>query len=337
MKENGRLGEAVDIRIQEELSAVENFLFLNDLTNNNRRIIPLTASQQPFFSFSERDLALFFWKRRSLKAKLIHLAAINGSTISSTTDLEAWVGSIHPGFLIKHFICDVDPHGLTSRQRGKVGHRAAVKLFTLPQIRTHLDTIKNDWLDPVTYAEKGYVLRGSIWTDGLRVQLLAFKLRELQDVRYRRLDEHRVPARLTSTVGGVDYFLQEIRNVITSKEDVQRLWPGMRPKEIKTLTLDGGHACVVGAFAHLPDNQRQQGKGKEVDKEYASMEGIIATTQDFVDHHDFSNTYSHSRTDPCINPRTSYSTTSVMQNDLLQLGREAKGSLPALLQVPEVA
>ncbi|KAG9067030.1 hypothetical protein KI688_012942 [Linnemannia hyalina] len=44
--------------------------------------------------------------------------------------------------------------------------------------------VKNEWLDPVTYAEKGYVLKGSIKTDGLRIQLLAFKLRELQDIRY---------------------------------------------------------------------------------------------------------------------------------------------------------
>ncbi|KAG9066448.1 hypothetical protein KI688_001674 [Linnemannia hyalina] len=168
--ESGRLGEAIDIRIQEDLSAVENFLFLNDLTNSG------------------------CWERGSLKAKLIQLADSDGSTISSTTDLEAWLGSIHPGFLIKHFICDVAPQGLTSRQRGKVGHRAAVKLVTLPQIRTHLGTVKNEWLDPVTYAEKGYILRGSVRTGGFRVQLLAFKLRELQDVRYRRLDEDRLSA-----------------------------------------------------------------------------------------------------------------------------------------------
>ncbi|KAF8929937.1 hypothetical protein BGZ47_000819 [Haplosporangium gracile] len=279
-KESGRMGEAIDTRIQGDISAVENFLFLNDLTNNGRKIIPFTTSQQPFFSFSERDLALFFWKRDLLKVKLIQLANSDGSTISSTNDLETWLGSIHPGFIIKHFICDVAPQGLTSRQRGKVGHRAAVRLLTLPQIRTYLETVKNDWLDPVTYAEKGYILRGSIRTDGFRVQLLAFKIRELQSVRYRRLDEHRIPARLTSTVGGVNYFLQEIRHVISSNEDVQRLWPGVRPEEIRTLTLDGGQACVIGAFAHLPDKQLQHGKGKEVDKGYAAatlMSTLIPT------------------------------------------------------------
>jgi len=47
MKEKGTLGVNVDIRIQNDISAVENFVFLNKLTNNSRRIIPLTTSQQP--------------------------------------------------------------------------------------------------------------------------------------------------------------------------------------------------------------------------------------------------------------------------------------------------
>ena len=67
MKEKSTLGANVDIRIQNDISAVDNFVFLNKLTNNSRRIIPLTTSQQPFVSFSERELAAFFWKRDALK------------------------------------------------------------------------------------------------------------------------------------------------------------------------------------------------------------------------------------------------------------------------------
>ncbi|KAG0286082.1 hypothetical protein BGZ98_005234 [Dissophora globulifera] len=60
MKEKGTLGLNDDIGIHDDISAVENFLFLNKLTNNSRRIIPLTSSKQPFVSFSERELATFF-------------------------------------------------------------------------------------------------------------------------------------------------------------------------------------------------------------------------------------------------------------------------------------
>jgi len=56
MKKKGTLGTTVDIRIREEISAAENFLRLNKLTNKSRKIAPFTTSQQPFVSFSEREL-----------------------------------------------------------------------------------------------------------------------------------------------------------------------------------------------------------------------------------------------------------------------------------------
>ncbi|KAF8918499.1 hypothetical protein BGZ58_004848, partial [Dissophora ornata] len=280
MKEKGTLGVSFDIRIQDDISAVENFIFLNKLTNNSRRIIPLTTSQQPFVSFSERELASFFWKRDPLKERLQQLALQDNTHATSITDIDTWIRGKEPGFIIKNFVCAVAPQGLTSRQRKKAGHRACVKMLSLDQIRRHLDVVKSPLLVPAQYKEKGYVLRGSIRTNGFRVQLLGFKLRELQDVRYRRLDENRLPSRLTSTVGGVDYFLQEIRNVITSKEDVERLWPGTRVEDIKTLTLDGGQVCVIGAFAHLPHELSKSRNDIEPVKSESAMEGIVAKNQE---------------------------------------------------------
>ncbi|KAF9111015.1 hypothetical protein BGX30_007799, partial [Mortierella sp. GBA39] len=294
VQKKGVLDASIDIGIQEQVSAVENFLFLNKLTSNSRRIVPLTASQQPFISFSERELGSFFWKREVLKQRLCELALQDSTVIYNTEELDRWIGSKEPGFIIKHFICDVGSEGLTSRQKKKAGHRAAVRLWTLDDIRSHLQqflredekkvkkNIKDDdegEFHPDMYKEKGYVLRGSILTDGFRVKLLSFKLRELQDVRYRRWREDRLPSRLTSTVGGTDFFLQEIRNVLTCKEDIERLWPGVDVKDIRTLTLDAGQACIVGAFAHLPEEIAKKVKGKEVAKDLSSsdMEGVVAT------------------------------------------------------------
>ncbi|KAG9063257.1 hypothetical protein KI688_004861 [Linnemannia hyalina] len=220
MKKKGTLGTTIDIQIREEISAAENFLHLNKLTNNSRKIAPFTTSQQPFVSFSERELALFFWKRKPLRERLEELGRQDHTQITSTNDLETWIGGKEPGYIIKHFVCDVAPHGLTSRQRKKAGHRAAIRLLPLNEIGAHLDVVKDKHLDPSQYKEREYLLRGSIRADGFRVQLLAFKLRELQDVRYRRLPENRLPPRLTSTVGGTDYYLQEIRHLITSKDDI---------------------------------------------------------------------------------------------------------------------
>jgi hypothetical protein len=194
-------------------------------------------------------------------------------------DLDAWISGKELGYTIKHFICEVAPQGLTSQQRRKAGHRAAVKLLSLNEIGAHLDVVKDKHLDPSQYKEREYVLRGSIKTDGFRVQLLAFKLRELLDVRYRRLPENRLPPRLTSTVGGTDYYLQEIRNVITSKEDIERLWPGINIEESRTLTLDAGQACVIGGFAHLPAELSTKSNGKEPVKNDLPMGGVMVAGQ----------------------------------------------------------
>ncbi|KAI7825628.1 hypothetical protein BC939DRAFT_121676 [Gamsiella multidivaricata] len=61
-----------------------------------------------------------------------------------------------------------------------------------------------------------------------------------------------LPSRITSTVGGVDYYLTEVRNVVKTKQDVAVLWD-CEPEKIKILGLDLGQAFVVGASALLPE------------------------------------------------------------------------------------
>ncbi|KAG0037527.1 hypothetical protein BGZ89_008226, partial [Linnemannia elongata] len=95
------------------------------------------------------------------------------------------------------------------------------------------------------------------------LQITAFKLRERQDARFRRLPEDDLPPRLTTTVAGSDYYLSEIRNVIQSKEDIAKLWPGKNVDDMKIVTLDGGQVCVVGGFAYLPKDLDDECKGKE--------------------------------------------------------------------------
>ena len=167
-----------------------------------------------------------------LKQRLCELALQDNTVLYNVRDLDSWIGSKEPGFIIKHFICDVGSEGLTSRQRKKAGHRAAVRLWTLDDIRSHLQqflqedekkvkrNIKDDdegGFHPATYKEKRYVLRGSILTDGFRVKLLSFKLRELQDVRYRRWKEDRLPSRLTSTVEGTDFFCRRFATCLPAR------------------------------------------------------------------------------------------------------------------------
>lgn len=202
------------------MSAVENYVLLNKLSQNSQAIAPITESEQPFVGFSEQDLAGFFFKRGGeLKERLVELASLDG-ICTSLADVHDWIGRKEPGFLIKQFIADINPDNLTSRQRGKAGNRAAFKLLSLDDLRSHLEMLDDPKFQPETYTCKGYVSRGSLRTDGFQLQLLSFKLKELQCVRYKRLPVDRLPPRLTSTVGGVDYYLQEIRHVIETEEDV---------------------------------------------------------------------------------------------------------------------
>ncbi|KAF9176116.1 hypothetical protein BGZ51_001685, partial [Haplosporangium sp. Z 767] len=78
-------------------------------------------------------------------------------------------------------------------------------------------------------------------------------MNELNAIKYRRLSPEKLPPRITSTLGGADYFLTEIRNVVAREEDVQELW-GCDPEQIKVLGIDLGQAFVVGASAILPSS-----------------------------------------------------------------------------------
>ncbi|KAF9580644.1 hypothetical protein BGW38_002624 [Lunasporangiospora selenospora] len=184
-------------------------------------------------------------------------------TRTSIVDVTEWLQGKHPGFLIKHFIADIEPTGLI-RQSGKVGHRGAIKLLSFDELDNHLRIFDSLELNPKEYMRKGYVSAGSLQTDGFQEQVLCFKLEELRSVRYKKVPDDRLPHGITSMVGEVDYWMQEIRNVIQTEEDVAELWPGADPKDIKILALDAGPAYVVGAYAHLPQGPTAEAKDKVV-------------------------------------------------------------------------
>jgi hypothetical protein len=56
----------------------------------------------------------------------------------------------------------------------------------------------------------------------------------------------------------------------------------VRVEDIKTLTLDGGQACIFGAFAHLPDKLAKVSEAKESAEVVSPMEGIVSTSQESV-------------------------------------------------------
>ncbi|KAF8924209.1 hypothetical protein BGZ58_002040, partial [Dissophora ornata] len=250
--------------IQKEKSAIENFMALNKIAGSNRRMVPISRVENGSISLSELELVRLFWRIPILKEKILGLARVHFPGCTSKEDAIYWLGDREPGYIVKRFLCDVAPDGLSVRQRGKAGYRGAVQLMSMDQIRDHLQHIREPDFEPSTYATKGYLLRGSICTDGFELQLSGFKLKELQSVRYKRLPEDKLPPRFTSTVGGTDYYLQEIRNVVKTEDDVARIWPGCRPEDIEIVCLDLGQAFTVAASAILTDSNdpNSASKGK---------------------------------------------------------------------------
>ncbi|KAF9114489.1 hypothetical protein BGW39_003349, partial [Mortierella sp. 14UC] len=246
--ETNNLSDGFTLSIQSNLSAIENFLALNKLVKNPRGIIPMSRRLHGFMSFTESELLALFCGRPVLEKRMRWLSrgAFSDVKKAAIDDLEhIWLSTKEPGYLVKALLADVGPKELSVRQRGKRGYRGAIRLSSMDELKDHVRLLREGNIDPRTYDVKGYTLRGSIRTDGFRLQLLSFKLKELQRVRYKRPSpDYPLSPQLTSVVGGTDYFLTEIRNVTKTPEDVARLWPDCPPDQINILCIDLGQAFV---------------------------------------------------------------------------------------------
>ncbi|KAI8597731.1 hypothetical protein EDD21DRAFT_384692 [Dissophora ornata] len=111
--------------------------------------------------------------------------------------------------------------------------------------------------DPRSYHEKGYFLRGSIKTDGYQLQLLAYKVRELNSVKYKRYHTDLLPDRLLTTTASTGDHLIEVRNVFKSKADVKRLLgcTDDDTDQVSYLDIDLSQAFVVGTYSSIPQDK----------------------------------------------------------------------------------
>jgi hypothetical protein len=249
MIDKGILPPTTDIRIRYELPAIINFLRLNTLLENRYTTAPLSPIRQPYVLFSEANLLLLFWSSEILKKELRRILNMTerNNTQAEASRLLALQG---PGYLLTRLVSSVG----RGARRGATGYMRQTATMTLDQIREDYATIRAAGFEPSEYSPHGYCLYGSIRTNGLCLQLLAYKMKELLAVKYKRLPESVLPERLTSTIHGTGDFLTEIRKVVRSQEDVTRLW-GCDPSDISILALDLGQNCVVGAYALKPRDQ----------------------------------------------------------------------------------
>ncbi|GJJ78542.1 hypothetical protein EMPS_10901 [Entomortierella parvispora] len=268
-KERGLLPADTVDRIDCKLTAAENFMIMNKITGSRRCLTPMSTFDSGFITLSEPDLVALLWNDLPFRQQLQQYAKVDYPSTYlpaiSQLDVVNWLGGISPGVLINKWLTDIGGYSAIKRKKLRNFSRSTLRM-SVDGMREHLLSFQHEDFNPVknpgSYTAKGYLLRGSIRTDGFLLQLLAFKLNELHCVKYRRLQEDRLPARLTSTLGGTDHYLTEVRNVIKSEEDVQRLW-GCHPSQIKVLGIDLGQAFVVGASALLPSSRPANVFGKK--------------------------------------------------------------------------
>jgi len=237
------------------------FVSLNAVAGNPWSLIPLSSAENGFMTFTESELGAFFHKRDNLHPELKSLISHNdrGRRLTQAEVINDWLPLQAPGMLIKHLIAPVDPRlvdgkRLQGRKKKRAGIAAAVMLLTPSEIRAHINMLRSDDFDPRSYTEKGYLLRGSIKTDGYQLQLLAYKVRELNAVKYKRYPSEKLPDRQLTTTAGTNDYLREARNVFKTKDDVELLL-GCTADMVHTVSylgIDPGQSCVVGSYAVLP-------------------------------------------------------------------------------------
>ncbi|KAG0357640.1 hypothetical protein BGZ54_000260 [Gamsiella multidivaricata] len=237
--------DAVLLKIDPELPAIENYLLLNKASGGSRRIAPLSLLAARYVGFSERHLLPLFWHWPTLKDKIRRMMVEDRyfqdpAIVPAQADALNWLTKTTPGRLVTTFLTDV---GLPPDKHDK-GYRKVTAIMDLDGkngkggLREHLGCLWAETFDPRS------------GTAGV----LAFKLKELQSVRYRRVPENKLPNPFVTTIGGTNRYLTEARNVFSTSAAVESLLAA-DPSQVGVLPLDLGTSCLVGATVSLPPGQ----------------------------------------------------------------------------------
>ncbi|KAF9351993.1 hypothetical protein BGX26_010104 [Mortierella sp. AD094] len=261
MIEKGQLAVSQAVNLKSKEPTIQLFVQVNAVAGRPWCLSPLSSAEHGYMTFTEIELAAFLHKRDELHPVLKKLIGHTDQQRRLTQEelTRDWLRFQTPGLLIQQLIAPVDPRAsngerLHGRQKKESGIAATIRLVDPEEIRAHVNNLRSVEFDPRTYNEKGYFLRGSIKTDGYSLQLLAYKVRELNSVKYRRYSADILPDRLLDTTAGTSDFLTEVHNVFRTPADRERLL-GCTPDktdQVSYLGIDPGQAYVVGAYAYLP-------------------------------------------------------------------------------------
>ncbi|KAF9940486.1 hypothetical protein BGZ70_006332, partial [Mortierella alpina] len=101
MKLKERRPETSVPEIDNNRSAVENFLVLNNSNKKPWKLAPLSPAEHGFINISEKELVILFFKNDLLKRVLLSLVRIDFGTATSSVDVIEWLQDKPPGYLIR--------------------------------------------------------------------------------------------------------------------------------------------------------------------------------------------------------------------------------------------
>ncbi|KAG0377717.1 hypothetical protein BGX24_005552, partial [Mortierella sp. AD032] len=267
-KKKGDVAVEAPSIINSSLPAIANYMLLNKASGGTRKIAPISPLSSRYVGFSERQLLPLFWHWPTLKSRIQRMISEDGwfqnpTTVPALADAQDWLTQVAPGRIITTFVSDVGR--LPAGQHNK-GFRRSTMVMDFEGLREHLGRLRAETFSPKEWTEKGYIHKGAIRTNSNLLQLLAFKVKELQSVRYRRVSDNKLPNPLSTAIGGTNNFLTEARNVFKTTEDVENLLAA-DPSQVSVLSLDLGTSCVVGASVSLPPGQTPATLRRPLDKE----------------------------------------------------------------------
>ncbi|KAG0302199.1 hypothetical protein BGZ98_007691 [Dissophora globulifera] len=156
--------------------------------------------------------------------------------------------------------------GLHGTEKRKAGVATVIKMLEPDAIRDHINVLRQPDFYPREYTSKGYILPGSIKTDGYKLQARAFKVRELLSLRFERARyrPEALPDRLIATIAGTGDPSTEMRDAFKSKENVERRLRCTvdQVDKVSYLGIDLSQTCVVGAYALLPLDKKPRIGGR---------------------------------------------------------------------------
>ncbi|KAF9319040.1 hypothetical protein BG006_003062 [Podila minutissima] len=141
-----------------------------------------------FITLSEDDLVKVFWQNEDLWQQLQEYVCLSLPTVTqpSQADIVRWLKNLDPGFFINKLLTDIG--GFTEKERKKRNNWSrSAHWMSIDDMMAHISANCHEDFNPKiegSYTKTGYALCDSIKTDGFWLQLLAFKLNELNCVKY---------------------------------------------------------------------------------------------------------------------------------------------------------